>query len=122
MTPAPDLAAVAHRLVNDLAVISGSASTVVRFEQRLDVAKLDELLADMTSSVRAFGEGVALLREHRSSTFVASATAFVAIVQRVGGLPRHELTAALEDVVARSSDVASDLHSLEAEWSSNDRP
>ena len=105
-------AIVAHGLLNSLAVMSGAAGTILQYGSAMDEADVETLVAAIDAQSCVFTEGLKVLLEHASVTFVDAATAVSLGSGVCGRLPSERRDQVLDMLVRRSKELKSALDGL----------
>jgi hypothetical protein len=103
---------VAHGLLNTIAVISGSAHTLLQLGDRIPDGDREILVGTLAQSAELFGDGMQVLLRHCSDPFGDAATAITLLGRAIHSVPADELPQLLDGIVVRARTVRVGLEAL----------
>ena len=105
-------AVVAHGLINTLAVITGSASTLCLYGDRLTETDVSGLFAGLTSNIQLFEDVLSTIVEECSADFADAATMLVLAARSFEALTPADRGVVLEAIVDRGKVLHTGLSAL----------
>lgn len=110
VTGEPQLAAiVAHGLLNAIAVLSGSAHTVVAYRESLDEKKVDELLSAVASAAELLDSGVEVIGDACPATFRQAAANLTATARGVRAAQDNDRQIVLRQIIDDTAEISAGL-------------
>lgn len=105
-------AVVAHGLINTLAVITGSASTLCLYGERLTETDVSDLFAGLTSNIQLFEDVLSTIVEECSAAFADAATTLVLAARSFEALTPGDRDVVLDAIVDKSKVLHTGLSAL----------